>query len=115
LLSTRQTLAMALSKYLKYLEAAKSVSPHTSKSYATDLNQFYATWGLSLALRGDLRGNDCKEYIVRAEPEALRQPWNEEDLLDLLQTALPKWQHLKASSRNRKLSCIKAHLRWLFE
>ncbi|MCB0411949.1 MAG: tyrosine-type recombinase/integrase [Bdellovibrionales bacterium] len=112
---TQQSLAEALSKYLKYLETAKSVSPHTSKSYAIDLGQFYRPWGILIEKTDDLRGENCKGYQVKCVESGLKGPWQDTDLLQLLEFILPLWQPLKPASRNRKVASVRAHWKWMHQ
>jgi integrase/recombinase XerC/integrase/recombinase XerD len=102
-----------LTNYLKFLNFRQSTSPHTSKSYAKDLQQFFEPVGLQKILYGP-------------QFEEIFYQWNEEtsgtdyfDLITLLENLVPKaferWRELKPASRNRKAAVLKSFFGWLFE
>src|SRR4051794_7347096 len=94
-----QLLSFVTSKYLKYLEITKTSSSHTSKSYAKDLEQFYAPCGVKKILYGREFSESFFQWQVTntiwpATLEAL--------LIGLLPKALQRWSVLKPASRQRK-------------
>lgn len=107
----RQHLADAISKYLKFLQLVKSASLNTSKSYATDLSQFLSPWGLQVRSVED----DGKNYTVYCDQKGRKVTWSEPELLSLAHTTLLSWGHLKASSRNRKVACLKSLFKWMHQ
>jgi integrase/recombinase XerC/integrase/recombinase XerD len=108
---SRQYLAQSISKYLKFLRQIKSASFHTSKSYAIDLGQFLKAWEIEIFLEE----KDGKNYLTRVSPSVADLCWEEKDLVALAHQALLQWADLKASSRNRKVACLKSLFKWLHE
>lgn len=81
--------------FINYLLYTKKVSPHTLKSYQTDLKQFF--------------GNDI-EKENKITPHLL-----EDYLKKKINTKMMKWRHLSSASQNRKLASIKSFINWLFD
>lgn len=102
----RRFLSCQVAKYLKYLEHNKTASEHTLKSYANDLGQFMGITGLFKELQGS---NKIEEITL----PTLK---NLHEILHLqLRNQLEEWRDLEASSRQRKLSVVRAFFRWLYE
>lgn len=102
-------LANLARKYLKYLDDVKTASPHTIKSYATDLEQFFSFFNK----RKNLYGLEGK-LIEGVTPRFLDE-WTDADLLLSSQKVQRLWSSLKPASRNRKVATLKSFFGWLFE
>lgn len=110
---SRQLLSELTAKYLKYMAFSKTASHNTSKSYAKDLEQFFAPLGL-------------KKILYSSQDEEIFFQWNEETsdptsgaLEDVFKAILPtvwdRWRCLKPASRNRKGAVLKSFFNWLFD
>lgn len=105
----RPNLATLALKYLKYLSDVKTASPHTIKSYATDLDQFFE----SLNKRKNLYTPEVK-LMDGVTPRNLDQ-WDEADILQSATDVQHSWADLKPASRNRKVATLKSFFGWLFD
>lgn len=108
----RHFLSRLLSKYLKYLEIGKTASHHTSKSYAKDLEQFFAAVGLQKILYR----SETSECFFQWKDNRLTNPEPLEMLCDrLIPEALNRWSTLKPSTRQRKGAVLKSFFGWLYD
>jgi len=109
----RQNVATLACKYLKYLSLQKTASDHTSKSYANDLSQFLRPFGVQKILYGPstLGGS----FQIQWEDSARQGLDLINDCEFLMRSCQNLWAPLTASSRNRKLSCVRGFLTWLFD
>jgi len=87
----------------------KTASPHTIKSYATDLDQYFSFFNK----RKNLYAPEGK-LIEGVTPRFLDE-WSEADLLQMSHESLRLWSDLKPASRNRKVATLKSFFGWLFE
>lgn len=103
-LQKEQKLAEIAANYLNYLELARTASHLTSKSYASDINQFLQ----SLRIGKIFYQN--QKWAVFGPPG----PVIKVDLLkSLLRSAQVNWSPLSPASRNRKSACLKSFFKWL--
>jgi len=77
-----------ISNYLEYLGNVRSASPHTLRSYRSDLNTSF---------------QNIPENI------------SESELLSHLRQAQARWRELAPATRNRKAASLKSFLNWLYE
>ncbi len=92
-----ETLQIGVLKYLQELSEVKGYSEQTLRAYGNDLNQI---------------------LIVRSEVKrdsSMPISWDEKPLLARVRSGLTQIKDLKASSRNRKIACLKSFLKWAFE
>ena len=92
---------LLISKYLKYMEFQQSASPHTLRSYTTDLKQAFSAQ------------NDENISIYKGLDGKL--PLNEKKLEQACFSAQKAWSSLSSSSRNRKTATLKSFMGWLFQ
>lgn len=115
-LCDRHFLSDLIAKYLKYLAFSKTASHYTSKSYAKDLEQFFASAGLQKILYSSESGevffqwNEESPYLVDRSSNHLVST-----IEALMPVALEKWRPLKPASRNRKTAVLKSFFNWLFD
>ena len=105
----RPNLATLAHKYLKYLSDVKTASPHTIKSYAKDLEQFFDAF----IKRKNLYTPEVK--LMDGVTPSTFDAWTEADLLPTSTEAQRSWADLKPASRNRKISTLKSFFGWLFD
>ena len=111
-----QNLSLAAVKYLKYLINSKAASIHTSKSYATDLNQFLQPLRSGkIYFRPTEHGPEilweqAKTHAMGNSTQSLEPP----PLLELARMAQRSWSALSPATRNRKTACLKGFLNWLY-
>lgn len=119
----RQNLTLLAGKYLKHLHFVKAASDHTSKSYANDLGQFLQPLGIKTILYGsedDLAKDRLRVVTENGKTEEISAylrptPPPVELLKELLRLAQDLWRPLAASSRNRKLACLKGFFKWMHQ
>ena len=105
----RPNLATLAHKYLKYLSDVKTASPHTIKSYAKDLEQFFE----SFCKRKNLYTLEVK--LMDGVTHRNLDEWNESELLLAATDVQHSWADLKPASRNRKVATLKSFFGWLFD
>jgi len=110
----RPKLADLACKYLKYLSLQKTTSEHTSKSYANDLGQFLGPSGVQKILYtpSTLGGSFQIRWKESSGPNANTELG--EELLLLIRESQSGWKSLAASSRSRKVACVRGFVKWLF-
>ncbi len=92
-----ETLQLGVLKYLQELSEVKGYSEQTLRAYGNDLNQI---------------------LIVRSEEKNSKNAslsWDEKHILSRIRNGLTQIKDLKASSRNRKIACLKSFLKWAYE
>ncbi|MBE8221870.1 MAG: tyrosine-type recombinase/integrase [Bdellovibrionales bacterium] len=83
----------SITKFLHYKQYQEACSGHTLRAYSTDLNQILAQ-SIKLGLDQNIKLTNWQQLFLN----------------------LPsRWKSLGPSSRNRKLSCLKAFFNFLFE
>ncbi len=108
-----QKLSELASKYLNSRTDTRTAQPLTSKSYATDLNQFLRPLGSEAIFFQNGR------WFARAQIDKIPRLKNYKKvqlanlLLELLRKAQAKWSVLSPASRNRKIACLKSFFKWL--
>ncbi len=108
----RLSLADLACKYLKYLSLQKTASPHTSKSYANDLGQFLRPLGLQkIIYSSSTLGPSFQTEWKEKQANSSTSP---EEILSLIKRSQIAWGKLEASSRSRKVACVRGFLKWLF-
>jgi len=110
LVTKRQNLAVLAQDFLKFQALTAHTSTLTSKSYASDLGQFFS-YGKITRLSYKKEKN-CYQW----PQETLNdwKSWDEEVLSQMVKAAQNKWSVLSASSRNRKIGCLKSFFKWLY-
>ena len=106
-------------KYLKYMQFSKSASPHTLRSYCIDLRQFLTS---DRPLFLSFFSTEAKKRFLdlfHSEPDfektLVTQDFLAQGLKNRLSLSQRQWGQLAPASQNRKLACVKAFLKWLFE
>lgn len=106
-----QKLSELASKYLNSRTDTRTTLPLTSKSYATDLNQFLQPLG------GEAIFLQNRRWVTKIEKGISHQNYKivqlADLLLELLRKAQVKWSTLSPASRNRKVACLKSFFNWL--
>jgi len=105
-LQNRQFLSELVHKYLKYLEQTQAASPLTIKSYATDLGQFFQCPGGFKATQSNNFNFSCLPQVMKEFQE-----WAQKRLPE----AQNEWSQLMASTRQRKLSCLRSFFHWAYQ
>ena len=90
------------SLFLHYLRYTKKMSPHTLRSYQSDLKQFFSDDP------EDPKGS--KDSKRKMAPKKL-----ELHMKNRIDATMKKWHHLSPASQNRKLATVKSFIRWLLE
>lgn len=111
-LKKRQNLAELAANFLNFQALSISTSQHTSKSYATDLNQFLEPVRIGKIF---FSGVNKRFELYGEKPRGQAEGWDEDDLLELIMAAQKQWSGLSPASRNRKCACLKSFTRWLFQ
>ena len=106
-------LASSACNYLKYLMQMRAASPHTLRSYATDLGQFLAPTGVHKIMY--TIGADGSFFEVTRKERYVQPLDLTQETLSLLRIAQTRWAPLEPSSRNRKLAAVRGWLKWLFD
>ena len=110
LVTKRQNLALLAQYYLKFQGLTKHTSILTSKSYANDLGQFFSYKKITrLKLNPD---NNCYEWPEKSLEDW--EEWDETTIKAMIKAAQNKWSPLSASSKNRKVGCLKSFFKWLY-
>lgn len=110
LVTKRQNLALLAQDFLKFQALTAHTSILTSKSYATDLGQFFSYKKITrLSINPD---NNCYEWPK--DNLEVWQNWDEMVIKDMIKTAQNAWSGLSASSKNRKIGCLKSFFKWLY-
>lgn len=114
-LKKRQNLADLALKFLQFQVLNNAASYYTSKSYATDLRQFFSHVTFSKPFFRISKKTIELEYlgIFSTHSENPLQNWNEVLLLEWVRKTQSSWAYLSLASRNRKASCLKSFLNWL--
>ena len=108
-----QKLLYLAANYLNSRADTRTAQPLTSKSYATDLNQFLRPLGDGAIFFQNGR------WFARAKTDKIFKLQNykkvqlADHLLELLRKAQEKWAVLSPASRNRKIACLKSFFKWL--
>lgn len=113
----RQNLALLALDFLSFQALTKSTSDNTSKSYATDLWQFFSPIKMGkIFFKSKEEGFQIVNNSQRVDPRTISQlnQWDEVSLKKLTQQALNSWAPLSPASRNRKTACLKSFFKWLF-
>jgi site-specific recombinase XerD len=97
---------------LKYLTHQKTSSGHTSKSYANDLGQFLAPFGVQKILPTPETSGSSFQVVWKESPGPM--PKSDDPILSLIRAAQENWGTLSPASRNRKASTVRGFLKWLF-
>ncbi|OFZ20229.1 MAG: hypothetical protein A2Z20_00540 [Bdellovibrionales bacterium RBG_16_40_8] len=111
-----QILANLAANYLNFQEFAKTSSRCTSKSYASDLNQFLAPLGVGTIIFNN------EKWLLSTKNGHLMPPkiskhninLSSQKLIGLVRLAQKRWASLAPASRNRKSACLKSFFRWLY-
>lgn len=111
----RPKLAELACKYLKYLSLQKTSSMHTSKSYANDLGQFLAGVGVQKILYTSATlGPSFQIQMSKISAGDSSDHDFESEILKLIRESQTSWKNLAASSRARKVACVRGFVKWLF-
>ncbi len=109
-------------KYLKYLEFQRSCSPHTLKSYCMDLRQFLAFFSSPCLSFLSTEAQNCFLDLSHDELAVPAGGVLRSDrglflakLEQSVHKSARKWAQLAPASQNRKMACVRAFLKWLFE
>ena len=112
----RPKLSSLAAKFLNF-QRLNSISPtNTSKSYATDIVQYFQTADLGFFLL-KLKLSSKTYEVVPTEKGATESDdtlWNEELLLKWAKKAQSRWSNLSLASRNRKAACLKSFFKWMY-
>lgn len=109
----RQKLADFAAKYLKYLSLQKTSSDYTIKSYAIDLGQFLEPIGVQKILYASptLGGS----FQIEWKNSGQKNEQGITHILELIKKSQILWSGLSASSRQRKVACVRGFLKWAFQ
>lgn len=110
----RPKLADLACKYLKYLSLQKTSSDHTSKSYANDLGQFLEPIGVQKILYTSSTLGPSFQIRWKESSRNFGQQSLAEEVLSLIRESQSTWKDLAASSRGRKVACVRGFLKWCF-
>ncbi len=110
--SSNPELADKACKYLNYMALVQSVSPQTVRAYFSDLNQAYKLGNLG-EFKVNPTGNPPCSFVPAGANRGSKL--NADTLLGMSRAALSAWSDLAPSSRNRKSSCLKSFLFWLYQ
>lgn len=108
-----QNLSRLSCKYLNSQVNKGIIQSLTSKSYATDLNQFLDSLSLSQINRSTTQPSHY-EVIAPLVPHPAEY-FSKETLLRLVNRCMIKWSNLALSSRNRKGATLKGFFNWMYE
>lgn len=83
----------SIHKFLSYKQYQEGCSEHTLRAYTTDLKQIFVQF-TKLKLNQNIKNTNWQQLLLNLPP---------------------RWKNLSPSSKNRKLSCLKAFFNFLFE